>query len=132
MVCTQIQPSKGISAWKNAKTPAMVHILPTFILFSFIPFAKDTENASIASPKPNIILTMKNSGFINSPFVYIKRMVLYHIPLAKSILFRRITRISVDHKAREQIFKHKVRYHVDHLYKVLIPALLSCKIHKER
>ena len=44
--------------------PATVHILPTFILFSFIPLASDTEKASIASPMPNIALTIKNSKFI--------------------------------------------------------------------
>ena len=61
IVCTQIQPSIGIRNWKNEKTPAIRHILLRFILGSFIPFASDTENASIARPIPKSILLKKNT-----------------------------------------------------------------------
>ena len=60
MVCTQIQPIIGIANWKNENTPAIPHMRRNFMQGSFKPFAKDTENASIASPAPSAMLIIKN------------------------------------------------------------------------
>ena len=59
-VCTQNQPIKGIANWKSEKIPETPSILFLPIVGSLSPLAKETENASIASPTPSIILVKKN------------------------------------------------------------------------
>ena len=43
MVCTQIQPVMGITAWNTPKVPAILHMVPLPILGSCRPFAVDTR-----------------------------------------------------------------------------------------
>lgn len=62
-VWTKNHPIIGISAWKNANTPAIKIILDFFIFGSFNPFAKETEKASIAKPTPSKKLFTKNTTF---------------------------------------------------------------------
>ena len=63
MVWTQIHPVMGIRAWKAANTPAMPSIRRRDMWGSLRPLARDTENASIASPIPSSTLLKKNRIF---------------------------------------------------------------------
>ena len=63
MVWTQTHPVMGIRAWKAANTPAMPSIRRRDMRGSLRPLARDTENASIASPTPSSTLLKKNRIF---------------------------------------------------------------------
>ena len=65
----------GMSAWKKAKSPAMPHILRVLILGSLRPFARETANASMASPTPSMMLVkkkLKSGCILITPLCYKK------------------------------------------------------------
>ena len=70
IVCTQTYPIIGMNAWKKAKVKAIRISFFFVILHSFNPFAKETENASIARPIPSAMLLIKNTLFIIIPFQF--------------------------------------------------------------
>ena len=57
---TKSRPAIGIRNWKKANVPEIRNRLPRFISGSASPLARETENASIASPAPSRALLKKN------------------------------------------------------------------------
>ena len=57
IVRTQIQPTIGISSWNPPNTPAIFAIRLFGMSGSRSPFTRETEKASIASPKPSSTLS---------------------------------------------------------------------------